>query len=178
MIRLELAGPHTHLHSALCSACPMGPAGCCATPPGIEWSDAGRIVAGGGGAFLLAEIAAGHLRAGGRGLLIQRVAAASSSGPKRCVYHGPAGCTIPPTRRAATCNYYVCEDALTADHVEVGPARRALEALTALYGSWDRELSQRVAARWPAGPPWDAELVAWLGREYERLASTTPPWLG
>ena len=44
MIRLELAGAHTHLHADLCACCPLGEAGCCATPPGVTWSDAGRIV--------------------------------------------------------------------------------------------------------------------------------------
>jgi len=177
MIRLELAGPHTHLHAALCSACPMGPAGCCATPPGVEWSDAGRIVSRGGAAFLLAELAAGHLRPGARGLLIQRVEAPAAPGPKRCVYHGPTGCTIPPERRAATCNYYVCEDALTAAgaaHPEVERARRAQETLVALYGGWDRDLAERVATGWPAGPPWDAAFLAWLGSAYERLARRAP----
>jgi hypothetical protein len=181
MIRLELAGPHTHIHATLCSACPMGPAGCCATPPGIEWSDAGRIVARDGGAFLLAELAAGRLRPGARGLLIQRVDAPDAApGPKRCTYHGPSGCTIAPDRRAATCNYYVCDDALAdagADHSEAARARRALDTLVALYQGWDRELSERVAARWPAGAPWDAAFVAWLGAEYTRLARGAPAGL-
>src|SRR5271166_772372 len=131
MIRLELAGAHTHLHATLCATCPMGPAGCCATPPGVEWSDAGRIVARGGLDFLLDEIGHGRLRPGPRGLFILRVDGRDPEGPKRCAYHGPRGCTIPPDRRAATCNYYVCDDALGAG--AEGPARRALSTLMALY---------------------------------------------
>jgi hypothetical protein len=141
----------------------MGPAGCCATPPGIEWSDLGRIVARGGRDFLLAEIAAGHLRPGPRGLFIERVDAPGGDGPKRCVYHGPTGCTIPPDRRAATCNYYVCADALA----EGGDPRAAavLERLVERFGACDRLLASRVAARWPEGPPWDGAFLDWLGEE-------------
>ncbi len=109
--------------------------------------------------------------------MIARVDPPATPGPKRCAYHGPAGCTIPPPRRAATCNYYLCDDALDAVGHPAARARRALDTLVTLYGAWDRELAERVAARWSAGPPWDAAFVAWLAGEYERLARGTPAWL-
>src|SRR5262245_25470840 len=45
VIRLEVLGAHTHLHSTLCRRCPQGPAGCCAAPPAVAWADIGRISA-------------------------------------------------------------------------------------------------------------------------------------
>ena len=51
---------------------------------------------------------------------------------------------------------------------------RAQETLAALYGGWDRDLAERVATGWPAGPPWDAAFLAWLGSAYERLARRAP----
>src|SRR5258706_9512606 len=103
MIRLELLGAHTRVHATLCARCPQGPTGCCAGPPGVEWSDVGRIVSLGGVDWLLAQIASGALRPGARGLLLARVARRDAGAwPERCVYHGPEGCTIPPDRRAST----------------------------------------------------------------------------
>lgn len=148
----------------------MGPTGCCATPPGIEWSDIGRIVMLGGRDFLLTEIAAGRLRKGPRGLFIQRVDAPDGEGPKRCTYHGPQGCTIPPDRRAATCNYYVCEDAL-AQGGDPG-ARRVLGVLVEGYGACDRLLASRVVMRWPDGPPWDDAFLDWLRGEFVGVATS------
>lgn len=185
MIRLELAGANTHLHSTLCSACPQGPTGCCASPPGVEWSDIGRIVSLGGAGWLLEQVAAGNLRPGKRGLLILRVEPTDGDGralPKRCVFHGPRGCTIPPGRRAATCNYYLCDDAFAhggegRGDREARAGREAYDALVDLYGAWDRELADRVHARWPGGPPWDEEFLRWLGGEYDRLRERpSPSW--
>ncbi|MFT3773970.1 MAG: hypothetical protein QM820_52040 [Minicystis sp.] len=174
VIRLQIAGPHTLVLSTLCAGCPMGPAGCCATPPGIEWSDVGRIVALGGKSFVLQRIAQGSLRPGARGLLIKRVPGPEGE-PLRCVFHGPTGCTIPPERRAATCNYYVCDDALTEGGEARGDsdavkARRVLDTLVASFGGWDREIADRVAARWPEGPPWDEAFLDWLGEEFTKRA--------
>ncbi|WP_437677410.1 hypothetical protein [Sorangium sp. So ce131] len=179
MIRLELAGAHTRVHATLCSACPQGPTGCCASPPGVEWSDIGRIVSLGGAGWLLEQMAAGTLRPGRRGLLILRVAPEGEGGqalPKRCAFHGPEGCTIPPSRRAATCNYYVCDDAFAHGGESRGDAealagRRAHDALVALYGEWDIELADRIRASWPGAPPWDRGFLDWLGREYDRRAA-------
>jgi hypothetical protein len=170
VIRLALAGADTTILSTLCARCPIGPTGCCASPPGLEWSDLGRIVARGGKAFLLEQLALGALRPGRRGLLINRVEPRAGD-LKRCVFHGPEGCTIAPDRRAATCNYYVCEDALV-DGGDAEPAgRRALDTLVALYGRWDLEIADRVAARWPEGPPWDEALLDWLAAEHARVTA-------
>jgi hypothetical protein len=177
MIRLELLGAHTRVHATLCARCPQGPTGCCAGPPGVEWSDVGRIVSLGGLDWLLAQIASGALRPGGRGLLMKRVARQDAGAwPERCVYHGPGGCTIPAERRASTCNYYVCDDAfadggeLTGDPAATA-GRRGMDTLVALYGGWDRAIAERGRARFPEGPPWDAGFLGWLGEEFERLAA-------
>lgn len=176
MIRLELAGANTRIHAALCSACPQGPAGCCAAPPAVAWADLGRIVTLGGAAWLLDELRAGRLRPSPRGLAIQRVAPAEIDGrawPGRCVYLGATGCTILPERRSATCNYYVCDDALARGDAEGEAAARegraAHEVLEHCYGEWDREIGERVAATWPDGPTWDEAFLQWLSGEAQRL---------
>lgn len=177
MIRLERAGEHTRLHSSLCSQCPHGATGCCASPPGVDWSDIGRIMSLGGRDWLLEHLAAGNLRTGERGLLLKRVENTEGNAgvwPTKCVYHGPQGCTIPPDRRAATCNYYICDDAFAFGGENQGEARavsgrEAHAVLMALYGRWDLELLEKVKGRWPAGPPWDAEFLDWVGQECRRL---------
>jgi hypothetical protein len=184
MIRLELKGPHTLLLSSLCARCPQGPTGCCAAPPELDWSDIGRVVALGGRAFLLAQIAAKNLVPAARGLALRRVRTrASSTEPRRarCVFHGPTGCTIAHDLRPATCNYFLCDDAY-AERDEAGradpaapEARRAHEALKRLYEGWDRDLEALVAATWPEGPPWDEAFLDWLGAEMDRRMREAPP---
>lgn len=167
MIRLRSAGADTLILSTLCARCPAGPAGCCATPPGVEWSDIGRIVRLGGKSFVLQRIADGALRPGPRGLFIQRVEGPAGE-PRRCVFFGPGGCTLPPERRAATCNYYVCEDALDEGGAEAPAARRARDTLEDALGKRDREIGARVAERWPEGPPWDEAFLDWLAAELDQ----------
>lgn len=177
-IHLTSAGAHTRLFSTLCAACPQGSTGCCAGPPAVAWSDIGRIVALGGRDWLLAQIARGDLRPVVRGLMLRRVEnpdAGEGGWRVKCVYHGEGGCTIPPERRSATCNYYICDDAFAdageaegATPPETARARAVHEALTALYGRWDLELSEQIQARHPDGAPWDAGFLDWLGAEYER----------
>lgn len=179
MIRVERAGVEARLHSTLCAECPHGPTGCCASPPGVDWADIGRIVSRGGAQWLLGEIAAGNLRPGPRGLLLRRVpnpGANAGVWPTKCVYHGTQGCTIPPDRRAATCNYYLCEEAFLAGGENQGDpaareARAAHDTLVRLYGQWDLELQAAVEARWPAGPPWDEPFLAWVGEAWRRLVA-------
>ncbi|EYF00015.1 Hypothetical protein CAP_1627 [Chondromyces apiculatus DSM 436] len=175
LIRLELAGPHTRIHAVLCLACPHGPAGCCAAPPAVAWADIGRIASLGGAAWLLHEIAEGRLRPSPRGLAILRVPPADVEGrpfPGRCVYLGPRGCTIAPERRSATCNYYVCDEALApegAPAATVRAAHAAHETLMDLYAHGDLTIADEVTATWPDGPPWDEPFLAWLATRYERL---------
>jgi len=181
VIRLELAGVHTRLHSTLCWQCPHGMTGCCASPPGVDWSDIGRIVALGGQDWLLRELGAGNVRPGERGLLLRRVENQESNAgvwPTKCVYHGPQGCTIPPDRRAATCNYYVCDDAFGFGAEAQGEAaavagREAHAVLMALYGRWDLDLMAKVRGRWPGGAPWDAAFVQWVGEEFTALVQSS-----
>jgi hypothetical protein len=170
MIRLELLGAHTRVHATLCFACPQGPAGCCTSPPGVEWSDLGRIVSLGGTAWILEQLAAGNLVRGARALNLRR-READAAGPRRCVFHEGQGCTIPADRRAATCNFYVCDDAFArAVEGDIEGGRAAVDLLMDAHGRWDLEIAARVEARWPDGPPWDATLLTWLGEEYLRLA--------
>ncbi|MGK4002179.1 hypothetical protein WMF31_06110 [Sorangium sp. So ce1036] len=177
MIRLELSGEHTRLCSTLCGQCPQGPAGCCFSPPELDWTDIGRIVSLGGRGWLLEQIAARNLRPASRGLELRRVRRREErTAPRqsKCVYHGARGCTIPAERRAATCNYFLCEDAFAerlngrADPASAA-SRRAHALLRGLYERWDRELADAVAAR-PEGPSWDAAFLDWLGAEFERLS--------
>jgi hypothetical protein len=176
MIRVEKAGEHTRLHSTLCFECPHGPTGCCASPPGVDWSDIGRIVALGGRDWLLEAMAAGNLRPGPRGLLLKRIENQEANAgvwPTKCVYHGPRGCTIAPERRAATCNYYICDDAFAVGGENQGDpeavaGREAHALLMALYGRWDLEIMERVQERWPGGPPWDAGFLDWVEAKFSR----------
>jgi hypothetical protein len=164
-MRVVLAGIHTRLESELCMRCPQGVTGCCAAPPVVAWADIGRIVRLGGAVWLREQMDAGKLYPCARGLALLRVEnpdVATTGREKKCVYHGASGCTIPHDRRSATCNYYVCDDA-----VEDRAALR--DRLTMLYGRWDRVLGDRVVARHPEGPPWDGEFFAWLGAELGAL---------
>ncbi|TKC99589.1 hypothetical protein [Polyangium fumosum] len=168
MIRLELAGVHTLLLSPLCARCPHGRAGCCEAPPAVAWADIGRIVSLGGRDFLLAEIHEGRLVPQTRGLSIRR-APPSGPFPERCGYLGEAGCVLPPDRRSATCNYYLCDEAFAAAENEGDPrvprGRKMHDRLTTLFGRWDLELAEAIGARYPRGAPWDAEFLDWLGAE-------------
>lgn len=132
-----------------------------------------RVVALGGRDFVLAEIARRNLVPAAHGLHIRRVR--RREGPAlprehKCTYHGPAGCTLAPERRPATCNYFLCDDALTAG----GPAGAAAEArardvhaaLRAAYEALDRDLAERIARAWPDGAPWDVPFLDWLGAHF------------
>jgi len=182
MLHLTLAGADTLLLSTLCGRCPQGPAGCCASPPAVAFTDVGRIVRLGGSGWLMAEIAAGNLRPSPRGLAIRR-AAPGESLPARCAYHGPKGCSIPHERRSATCNYYICDDAFAfggeaEGRLEATAARRVHEALTAFYGQWDIKIAERVIARFPGGPPWDAAFLDWLGDQFDCAVAVAIPVTG
>ncbi|HLO03064.1 MAG TPA: hypothetical protein VK191_08155 [Symbiobacteriaceae bacterium] len=175
-ISVEALGEHTRLHSGLCWQCPHGSTGCCASPPGVDWSDIGRIVTLGGRDWLLAQLAAGNLRTGERGLLLKRVAndqGNAGTWPTKCVFHGPTGCTIKPEQRAATCNYYLCDDAFlwggeTQGKREAVQAREAHATLMALFGRWDLEILEQVKRKWK-GAPWNAAFLDWVGERYKKL---------
>jgi hypothetical protein len=178
MIRLEVFGAHTQLLSTLCAKCPQGPAGCCVAPPGVDWSDVGRIVAGGGRDFVLARIAAKELIPTEKGLAIRRVKrreARTEPMERKCVFHGAGGCTIAPGMRPATCNYFLCEDTFIEGGERKGEpsavqARRTHAALRAAYERWDAELSARIATMYPEGPAWDAAFLDWLGEAFGELS--------
>jgi hypothetical protein len=165
VIRFVARGVHQRLESSLCGACPQGVTGCCAAPPVIAWADLGRIVCLGGRDWLLAELTAGRLYPCARGLAMKRVEnpdAANTGREKKCVYHGDGGCTIAHDRRSATCNYYVCDDALGGDE----RARAVRDRLTADYGAWDLILAERVG-----DPEWSAAFLDRLGEDFALLTA-------
>ena len=171
-VHLVLLGPHTRVVATLCVACPTGPAGCCAAPPGLSWADIGRIAALGGAAWVVAEMRAGRLRRGPRGLIIERVDPAGD-GAKKCVYHADgSGCFVPPDRRSAACNYYVCGDALEEGGGEVVAAEAACRAWTAQYATWDEILSAEVRGWGGTAETDEAEegLFTRLGERFRELS--------
>ena len=182
MIRLTVLGVHTHLESTVCAACPHNTAGCCVSPPPYDWADLGRVVLGGGRAFLLEQLAESRLVRTARGLAIQRVRgrhAPNVPRQKKCGFHGATGCTIAAELRPSTCNYFLCEEAYVEGGLKRGDpdaslARETQEALARRYGSWNRELEARVQARWPEGPTFDGELLDWLAAETAGLAREAP----
>lgn len=163
-IEVDVRAEHTGLLSPLCMWCPHGATGCCASPPGFDWSDIGRVLTLGGRQWLKAQMAEGFILelqqrydVPVRGLQLRRVAntaANSSAWPTKCVYHGEKGCTIHRDQRPATCNYYLCDQAydMAAEGADAG--REAQAILQTLFGRWDLEIADRVAAKWPHAIPW------------------------
>jgi hypothetical protein len=182
MIHLEIAGQTARLGSTLCAACPQGSTACCVSPPALSFPDIGRVVSLGGKAWLLAEIAAGSLVPGERGLHLQRVRRRTASGERRssrCVFHGLRGCTIEASRRPTTCNSFLCDDAFTEGGEGRGDpaalsARRIHAALSAQQVRWTDLIAERASRAWPDGLPWDAAFLDWLGAEVEALAREAP----
>ena len=177
MLRLVIAGADSTITSALCASCPYSPAGCCTAPPRLDWSDIARIARHGGRDWLLAEIAAGRIVRGERWLNLRRKKKILRvRGPREaaCVYHGPQGCTIAHDRRPATCNYYVCEEALAKDARSGGKGpdpRDAHARLVTAFTRWDEALDRRVDAEWPDGPTFDAAFLDWLCAAFAELAN-------
>lgn len=173
-VRLHVLGPDTRILSDLCERCPEGPLGCCAGPPEHDWSDVGRVVQSGGRDFLLAQIAAGNLTTGRRGLTIKRVRRRDDPRmprERKCVFHGRTGCTIDHLLRPATCNYYCCESvyrAATGDPSE-RPARDTHARLRATFEELDARLTAEVEEAYPDGPPWDAAFLDWLGARFAEV---------
>ena len=164
----------TVLGSTLCARCPHSPAGCCVAPPRYDWSDLARVVRHGHGAWLRARIAAGDLRENEHGLTIHRPARRLTSAhgaPRlaRCTFHdGHVGCTIEETQRPATCNYYLCDQALSdADDPGAGDAaRRAHDELVADFVRRDAALGRTVRERARVGDGASGEASAEAGDRY------------
>ena len=185
-IHVSVAGASSRIASSLCAACPHAPAGCCSGPPPFRWADIGRVVALGGRDWLLGEIAAGRIDPSGGGLTIaRRRGLARPGGPRvaKCVYHGPAGCRIRGETRPATCNYYVCDEALGAPRecglgasTERAQGAEGLAAARALHAglaqrltAFNAILADRVAVGWLTGFAFDAAFLDWLGAEFAAL---------
>jgi hypothetical protein len=160
-IRFLYKGSDTTILSALCTACPHGPTGCCVVPPRMALADVARIVAHGGRDWLLGELAAGRITARGGWLVLTRKDA--------CGYLGEAGCTIPHERRPATCNFYVCESALEAGGDGSARARSTRDGLEAMYAAWDAELATRASERSPGGIAFDGQTLDFLGDAFVAL---------
>lgn len=179
MLTLRVLGAHSHVTSSQCAECPHAAGGCCRAPPRLDWADLGRIVQLGGRDWLLGELAAGRLQPIPRGLAIQRRKMVLGPGKPRdlaCAYLGSGGCTIPPERRSATCNYYVCEEALqVGSSATQAQARRLHESLVARYIRWDEVFVEEIAAASPDGPAYDAAFFDWLGRRFTELAKGYEP---
>ena len=183
MLRLALVGPDTLLLSTLCAACPEGPLGCCIAPPSYDWSDVGRVVLHGGRDFLLDALAAGHVVASARGLDLRRVRRRDDPRhprEKKCVFHGPRGCTILPSLRPATCNYFLCDAAYEAGGASRGEPLAALvrarhRALIGSFTAWDEALGREVAEVYPDGPPWDGPFLDWLADATARVMGPEAP---
>jgi len=180
-IQLDLEGEHTGLLSPLCMECPHGATGCCASPPGFDWSDVGRVLKLGGRAWLIDQMAAGLILplqhkygSPSRGLQLLRIenpAANAGVWPTKCNFHGDQGCTIGRDRRPATCNYYLCDQAFEMAGEAGEPAREAQALLQTLYGRWDLEIAGAVAERWPQHIPWDNQsdaILALVEIQYDR----------
>lgn len=144
----------------------------------MDWSDIARVVRHGGRDWLLERIADGTLRPFAHGLSLARDAGRVGNAPgsprvKKCAFHGGLGCTIPETHRPATCNYYVCTDALEdGQRAEPGSGARALalhDDLVARFTAWDAVIDARIRARWPDGLVWDAPFLDALLEEFNRV---------
>lgn len=179
-VKLVTASPDSVLGSELCAKCPYSPAGCCVAPPRYDWSDLGRVVAHGHLDWLVAGLAAGRFTRIEHGLALTRVKGRvlpTREAPRlaKCVFHdGATGCTIDPTQRPATCNFYLCESALdegakSGQHADVAEARRVHDALVEQFVSWDQRLDERV--RRQGDDIALVELLAQLGERFTELRS-------
>jgi hypothetical protein len=150
------------------------------------------VVVRGGLEWLLAEFEARRLASTRDGAAIRERKWRSRAGGPRvaaCAYHDERGCTITPSHRPATCNYYVCDAALDAAHEgvpdEVPESERRAAAtdatrahslqaeLAARFAEWDAALAAEVLKAWPEGPPFDRDFCTWLGARFEALASAS-----
>ncbi len=177
MLRLTIAGPDTVIGSSLCPSCPYSAAGCCVAPPRMAWADVARVALHGGGEWLLEQVAAGNLIVFEHGLSLLRVKGRVGTDIKtprikKCVFHGPTGCTIAETRRPSTCNYYVCDKAIEeGEHAQRGTgvrAEREHDKLVSLFTRADASLQASIDAHWPAGVSFDPNFLEWL---VERFAA-------
>ncbi len=182
-LKLSVAGPDSVLGSALCAICPHSPAGCCVAPPRYDWSDLARVVQHGHAAWLLERMQARRLLPVDHGFAIRRDKGRITpdrGAPRlaKCTFHdGARGCTIDPTQRPATCNFYLCESSLddasrAGEHAAVAEARAVHDALVADFVRWDAALDARVRAEWPADRRISAEFLSWLGRTLEELTGS------
>lgn len=181
MIALKLLGPDTAIVSTLCASCPQGPTGCCTSPPPMDFVDAARLARAGQQAFLLEKIRDKSLIVSTHGLVLRRTknrTSADERRKKRCVFHGPLGCTILESQRPATCNYYVCDDVYregkeTGASDVVQEAQLVHQRLAAQNVAWADTLKQWVSSEYPDGPPWDEAFLYRLALRFDELLAAS-----
>lgn len=128
-VSLVVLGTSTRVLSTLCGECPHHAAGCCHAPPPYDLADLARVVrAEGGMAFLRQALEDGAVVVEG----IARPRALHLATHKRRIVQGSQvkgraracsqladeGCSLHPSFRPATCNYFVCGAGL---HDETAP---------------------------------------------------------
>lgn len=180
-LRLKIAGADSVLASELCAACTYSPAGCCVAPPRYDWSDLGRVVEHGGTDWLLAQIAAKRLVPMEHGLSVRREknrVRDDIGSPRiaKCTFHdGSRGCTIEDTHRPSTCNFYLCDRALTdgedaGDGTSAARAREVHDALVTDFVRWDATLESQVRAEWSEDRRFTREFFVSLGEAFKAVA--------
>lgn len=181
-VSLVALGSSTRVLSTLCGECPFHVAGCCHAPPAYDLADVARVVQAAGGLdFLLHAIASGtivaedgvHPRA--LKLATHKRRIVQGTVPKgralACSQLSDAGCTLDPSYRPATCNYYVCAEGLRDEHAPEDPARPY-----AVLREWWTRINGAFDAAFPSLPEnWSTDrglllaLAAFLD-DYERRA--------
>lgn len=180
-LRLKIAGPDSVLTSELCASCTYSPAGCCVAPPRYDWSDLARVVAHGGTDWLLEQIASKRLTPMDHGLSVRREKRRvrddlTSPRVAKCTFHdGRRGCTIEDTHRPSTCNFYLCDRALSesehaGDGTSAARAREVHDALVTDFVRWDAELDTRVRAEWTEEQRFTREFFESLGASFKAVA--------
>lgn len=162
-LRVLNSGADTIILTSLCSRCPHGPKGCCVVPPRLALADIARIVHHDGRAWLQGEVAAGRIVAKGSFMILTRPAGA-------CVYLGDEGCTITHEKRPATCNFYVCEQAVDGGDDTADAARQTRDRLERELAQRDADLLALLSQRAPNGIAFDEETLVFLGTEHARHA--------
>ena len=180
-LTLVLAGVDSVLGSELCASCPYSAAGCCVAPPRYDWSDLARVVLHGDAEWLVLQLAAGRLVPIAHGLALRREkkrVTADRGSPRlaKCTFHdGGSGCTIAAARRPATCNIYLCDEALRQSEpgdqgVSAAAARAEHDARVADFVAWDTALDARVSAEWPEDQRFTPDFFAWLAAAFREIA--------
>ncbi len=161
-VSLAVLGSFTRVLSTLCGECPFHVAGCCHSPPAYDLADVARVVqAEGGLEFLLHAVASGaivaesgvHPRALKLATHKRRIVQGTVQKGRAlaCSQLSDAGCTLDPSFRPATCNYYVCAAGLRDEQAPEDPAMAHAvlrEWWTRINGAFDAEFPSLPNGWW------------------------------